>query len=60
MNGFSQNNVTPYLIRGAVIPILSILSIDVKTPPPRRPHDHPPNRVRVRPQPMLTRARIVL
>ena len=32
----------------AVIPILSILFIDVKTPPPRRPHDHPPNRVRVR------------
>ena len=33
MNGFSQNNVTPYLIRGAPIPILSILFIDVKTPP---------------------------
>ena len=30
MNGFSQNNVTPYLIRGAVIPILSIRFIDVK------------------------------
>ena len=31
----------------AATPILSILFIDVKTPPPRRSHDHPPNRVRV-------------